>query len=227
MSIQKPSTDGSTMAASRTRAIGVRLRRRSRSMRPFYGPNCWTTIAFELQVRPRCGGCIRIAGAVPADLWRRLVDTAKQHFDMLVYSGLFLVDNHPDLPLTLATRAEAGLRARLLYGNPDSEIVAWRGEEEGIGEDLAARIRLSLKYMAPARGVDGVEVRQHQTVLYNSVYRFDDEMLVNTHVIGSPAPQNPVLHLQRVPGGHLFDHYLRSFDRVWDLATPLDHPRQS
>ena len=166
-------------------------------------------------------------GAVPADLWRRLVDTARHHVDMLVYSGLFLVDNHPDLPVKLATRAEAGLKARLLYGNPDSEIVAWRGEEEGIGEDLAARIRLSLKYMAPAGGVDGVEVRQHQTVLYNSVYRFDDEMLVNTHVIGFPAPQNPVLHLQRVPGGHLFDHYLRSFDRVWDLATPLDHPRQS
>ena len=71
-------------------------------------------------------------------------------------------------------------------------------------------------------GAPGIEVRQHRTVLYNSLYRFDDEMLVNTHVVGSPAPQNPVLHLQRVAGGHLFDHYLKSFERVWDSAEPLE-----
>ena len=67
----------------------------------------------------------------------------------------------------------------------------------------------------------GIEVRQHDSVLYNSIYRFDDEMLVNTHVVGSPAPQNPVLHLRRLPGGHLFEHYLKSFDRVWDAADAL------
>ncbi|MBA8805461.1 hypothetical protein FB382_003752 [Nocardioides ginsengisegetis] len=161
-------------------------------------------------------------GAVPPDLWRRLVDDAEEQVDVLVYAGLFLVDSHPELPAKLAARAEEGLKARLLYGDPDSDTVSWRGEEEGIGENLAARIRLSLTYMEPVIGVPGVEVRQHQTVLYNSLYRFDDEMLVNTHVIGSPAPQNPVLHLQRLPNGHLFDHYLKSFDRVWESAVPLE-----
>lgn len=43
-------------------------------------------------------------------------------------------------------------------------------------------------------------------------------MLVNTHAAGSPASQSPVLHLRRVDGGHLFDHYLESFDWVWSTA---------
>ena len=48
--------------------------------------------------------------------------------------------------------------------------------------------------MKPAIGVRGVEIRQHETVLDNSLCRFDDEMLVNTHIVGSPAPHDPVLH---------------------------------
>ena len=157
-------------------------------------------------------------GAVPDHLWRRLIDDVTDSVDVLVYSGLFLLDNHPDLPTRLMERAGAGLTGRLLYGDPDSGTVAWRGEEEGIGDNLAARIRLSLKYLEPVRDVDGIDLRLHDTVLYNSIYRFDDEMLINTHVVGSPAPQNPVLHLRKVPGGHLFQHYLASFERTWAAA---------
>ena len=43
-------------------------------------------------------------------------------------------------------------------------------------------------------------------------------MLVNTHVYGSPAGHNPVIHLQRVAGGRVFDTYQRSFERVWAQA---------
>ncbi|WP_220454233.1 XRE family transcriptional regulator [Nocardioides immobilis] len=161
-------------------------------------------------------------GAVPADLWRRLVDGATERVEILVYAGLFLVDSHPDLPAKLVERAADGLKVRLLYGDPDSATVAWRGDEEGIGANLAARIRLSLTYMQPVLGIPGVEVRQHDSVLYNSIYRFDDQMLVNTHVVGSPAPQNPVLHIRKLADGQLFEHYLKSFDRVWDAAQALD-----
>lgn len=158
-------------------------------------------------------------GAVPATLWRRLIESAREHIDILVYSGLFLIDTNPDLPQLIEERAKHGLKARLLYGDPDSAVVANRGEEEGIGENLAARVRMSLTYMSGLTGSPGVEIRQHQAVLYNSIYRFDDDLLINAHVLGSPAGQNPVLHLQRVSGGHLFEHYLRSLDRIWHLAS--------
>lgn len=159
--------------------------------------------------------------AVPATLWRRLLESATESLDILVYSGLFLIDTHPDLPQLIEKRAAEGLKVRLLYGDPESQVVASRGDEEGIGEGLAARVRMSLSYMGGLQGSPGVEVRQHQAVLYNSIYRFDDDMIVNAHVLGFPAGQNPVLHVQRVEGGRLFEHYSSSFERVWSTAKTL------
>jgi hypothetical protein len=83
---------------------------------------------------------------------------------------------------------------------------------------MAARIRLSLVYLQDAVSAPDVEVRFHATTLYNSIYRFDDDVLVNAHVYGAPAAHSPVLHLRRLPGGLLFDHYLASFERVWEQA---------
>ncbi|GAA1231459.1 hypothetical protein GCM10009676_13060 [Prauserella halophila] len=65
-----------------------------------------------------------------------------------------------------------------------------------------------------------MEVRTHGTVLYNSLYRFDDDLLVNGHAHGALAGQNPVLHLRRQPEGSMWQHYMRSFDRVWERAIP-------
>ncbi|QMU75515.1 transposase family protein [Streptacidiphilus sp. PB12-B1b] len=159
-------------------------------------------------------------GAVPGSLWSSLIDNATSQIDILVYAGLFLFDSHPDFADDLADKAAAGAQVRILLGDPSSEAIRHRGEEEGIGDDLAARARLSLKYLRPATRTPGVEVRLHDTILYNSVYRFDDDVLVNPHVFGAPAGQNPMMHFRYVPGGRTFRHYLRSFDRVWELGTP-------
>ena len=49
----------------------------------------------------------------------------------------------------------------------------------------------------PLRDVDGIEFRLHRTVLYNSIYRADDQLLVNTHIYGFAARRTrPVLHLR-------------------------------
>jgi hypothetical protein len=66
-----------------------------------------------------------------------------------------------------------------------------------------------------------VELRLHTTTLYNSIYRLDGDLLVNTHAYGFPAAQSPVLHLRRLAGGSLFDHYQASFERVWAQARPV------
>jgi hypothetical protein len=83
-------------------------------------------------------------GAVPSALWHALVDSANDRVDLLAYAGLFLVDGtYLDLPAVLASKARGGTRVRLALGNPDSEAVRLRGHEEGIGDDLAARVRIS------------------------------------------------------------------------------------
>ena len=63
-------------------------------------------------------------------------------------------------------------------------------------------------------------MRLHDTTLYTSIYRGDDVMLANTHTYRWPASHSPVLHLQRVDGGTLFENYRQAFERVWALARP-------
>lgn len=164
-------------------------------------------------------------GAVPHDQWYELLESTSERFDLLVYAGLFLADVRADLPALVRRKAEAGVEVRLLYGDPEADAVALRGREEGIGDGLAARIRLALRYMAEAFDVPGVSVRLHDTVLYNSLYRYDDDLLVNTHAHGVAAGQSPVLHVHRLAGGRLFDHYIASFERVWSGSRPLAESR--
>ncbi len=91
-------------------------------------------------------------GAVPKDLWMQMIETAEERIDVLVYAGLFLPDGHPDLSKVLISRAEQGTAVRLALGDPDSDAVRLRGEEEGIGEGMAARVRLSLAYLHEVLG---------------------------------------------------------------------------
>ena len=142
---------------------------------------------------------------------------------MLVFAGLFLPDGYPEVAKLVAAKAEQGVKIRLALGDPDSDAVRRRGEER-IGEGMAARVRLGSLYLQEAISAPGVELRFHATTLYNSIYRFDDDMLVNAHVYGAPAAHSLVLHLRRLPGGRLVDHYQASFERVWDQASAENLP---
>jgi hypothetical protein len=163
--------------------------------------------------------------AVPLDLWHRLVEHAQDQIGILVYSGLFLPEQVPTLVKLLKAKALAGTTVKILLGDPKSESVAVRGSEEGIGEAMGVKVRNVLSFYEPLRTVDSVQAKFHSTTLYNSIYRFDDEMLVNTHVYGFPAAHAPVLHLRRLSAGELFDTYADSFDRVWSSGRPIWEPR--
>ncbi|MGH3566357.1 MAG: helix-turn-helix domain-containing protein [Pseudonocardia sp.] len=157
---------------------------------------------------------------VPRDVWGQLFDSAEHDIGVLVYSGMFLADDAGLLALFRA-KAGRGVRVRVLLGDPTSAEVATRGEQEGIDEALAAKVRNAIVLYRPLLPV-GVEVRQHATILYNSIYRADGQLLVNPHVYAQPAAQAPVLHLRQIAGGTLVSTYLDSFERVWSAARPLD-----
>ncbi|MGV8909327.1 MAG: XRE family transcriptional regulator [Propionicimonas sp.] len=150
--------------------------------------------------------------------WLRLIEASSRNIDILAYAATFLHDSIPDAIELLNQRLEDGVQVRLLLGNPSSRQVALRGEEEGIGAALAARCDLSWLYWRPTIHA-GALARQHGTPLYTSMFRFDDELLVNHHLYGYPAGQAPVFHLKRIAGGRLFDRYLDSFERIWEGAT--------
>ncbi|MEV7227283.1 helix-turn-helix transcriptional regulator [Polymorphospora sp. NPDC051019] len=160
-------------------------------------------------------------GAVPQELWQRLLDGASRHIGILVYAGLFLPEQNPRWVPTLRAKAEAGAQVELLFGDPESQHVAQRGEDEGIGSAMASKVLNTLAFYKDLRGMDTVGIYFHDTILYNSIYRFDDELLVNTHLYGTPAAYAPVLHLRRLGGGELFDNYVSSFNRTISQARAV------
>ncbi|MCG5215438.1 helix-turn-helix domain-containing protein [Streptosporangium sp. KLBMP 9127] len=158
--------------------------------------------------------------AVPPDTWRRLFQSATRDIGILTYSGLFITED-AGLLHVLTDRAQTGVHVRILLGDPDSSAVATRGEEETIGGAvMAARTRNAIALCQPLHEVEGIEIRLHDTVLYNSIYRADDELLINTHVYGMRAAEAPVIHLHDTAGAGTAATYLDSFERVWNGARP-------
>jgi len=156
--------------------------------------------------------------AVPADLWGKLLSQAVREVGVLVYVGMFLTET-PGLLKTLRAKGKDGVRVRLMFGNPTSREVARLSEDEGIGKSsIPAKARNALAYFHALHDAPGVEIRCHSTTLYNSIFRYDDEMIVNPHVYGFGAPHAPAQHLRRLASGDLFDMYVQSFERVWDTA---------
>lgn len=160
--------------------------------------------------------------SVPRDTWLSLLRGAQRQIDVLVFSGTFFAQTNPHVAKMLVERAATGTRVRLCFGDSSGHAVAVRGREEGIGDTLAAKIRASLTYYRPLLSESGCEVRLHDTTLYNSLFRYDDDLLVNPHIWGRPASANPIFHLRRVDATGWFDDYAQSFDAVWAGAQPWE-----
>ncbi|MER5622673.1 helix-turn-helix transcriptional regulator [Streptosporangium sp. NPDC002544] len=159
--------------------------------------------------------------AVPKDAWGRLFSAAEREIGVLVYSGIFIAQDTGIMRL-FAEKAEAGVRVRILLGDPSCTEVARRGADGGLEEGMAAQSRMALLLYRSLGQRDGVEIRLHDTILYNSIYRGDDQLLVNTHVYGRFAADAPVMHLRKVTGGDMVSTYVDSFEAVWNRATPAE-----
>ncbi|MGW4299985.1 XRE family transcriptional regulator [Streptomyces sp. NPDC004646] len=158
---------------------------------------------------------------VPPELWLQLFSRAEREIGVLVHAGVFLAEN-PRWPQLLRQKASSGVLIRILLGDPDSAEIQRRGEEEEIGAGVAYKVREVMKLYRPLYSVDGIEFRMHRSTLHNSLYRSDDEWLINTQVYGVSAPMAPVLHLRRVAGAELVSTYQQSFEKVWSEAVPIE-----
>jgi transcriptional regulator with XRE-family HTH domain len=183
----------------------------------------WPSLAGDVRTRPN--GATELVhlyatrSAVPFDIWSELIHSAQKQVDVLVFSGQFLVEQHNLLPV-IREKAARGVRFRLAVGDETSTAVIQRAIGEGTTGGLEGRVQMMRRYLRSVASLPTVEVRTHGTILYNSIYRFDDQALINGHAHGSLAGQNPVLHLRRLDGGLIWEHYMDSFERVWQLAVP-------
>ncbi|MFD7288397.1 XRE family transcriptional regulator [Streptomyces sp. NPDC059863] len=158
---------------------------------------------------------------LPVSAFTDLMAQARERIDILVYAAVFLHEAYPRLNDLLTERAAEGCTVRIAIGDPDSDNVQARGQEERFGHGIESRCRLALMHYKPLADTPGIEVRTHSATLYNSLYRADDQQLVNAHVWGVNAYAAPVWHLRRHQESGMFDTYVGSFDAVWATATPV------
>ena len=153
---------------------------------------------------------------IPAQGWHRFFSRTREAIDIVAYSGLFLARDATIRSL-LRDKARDGVRVRLVLGDPDA---APSGPHPGGGADRDGngRVRESLALLRPVTAEPGGRLRLHHTVLYNSLYRADDEILVNAHTYGCAASQAPVLHLRHLHQDGVAVAYLESIERIWERA---------
>jgi hypothetical protein len=158
---------------------------------------------------------------VPPQRWWDQFTAARRQIDLLGYAMLFLVEQHPQLPALLARKAEESCVVRIALVDPDSPEAAERDEEEGLAGGLQARIRTAALYFSALEGCPGVAIHHHRTPMYNSVFRFDDDLFVTPHLYRAPGYTAPLLHLRRKGGQGLFDSFAHHFEAIWDASKPV------
>ena len=158
--------------------------------------------------------------AIPRDVWTRFFESAEHDISVLAYSALFLAEDAGLLGI-IADNAGRGARVRIALGDPDCAAVAQRRQEEGIGDAMAAKIRNALTLYRPLMGIEHIEVRLHEAILYNSIYRADDQLFVNQHAYGVPAAHSPVFCYRESESGSIAAAYIDSFERVWVSAESM------
>lgn len=163
--------------------------------------------------------CYPARSAVPASAVGEMLRGATERLDVLAYAAGYLWETVDQVMELLVDRAAAGVKVRLLLADPDGEAVALRAAEEGCGELLRARVRMSWLALRDLNGVPGIELLMHDTTLYASIVHADAQLLVNTHVFGAPGSAAPVLALRGEPAGRIAATYLASLEKVANLSS--------
>jgi hypothetical protein len=189
--------------------------------------------AYEADLWPNAGGPLTAQArpeefgaiyphrwSISRDVWTRFFESAEREISVLAYSALFLAEDAGLLGI-IADKAGRGVRVRIALGDPDCAAIAQRGDEEGIGDAMAAKVRNALTLYRSLLGIENVEIRRHEAVLYNSIYRADGQLFVNQHVYGIPAAHSPVFCYREVESGDMAAVYLESFERVWTSTKSM------
>ncbi len=161
----------------------------------------------------------------PNSLWWALISRAERQVDVQGYTLYFLTLQHPELIPALIAKCDTGLRVRAAIGDPEPAHVAYRDTEEQTPLTLGVRIQTTLDTWQPILRHPNFELRFQDVPLYNSVFRFDDEMLVTPHLYATPGSRAPMLHLRRLWSGGIFDRFAGHFETIWSVSQPSPNKR--
>ncbi len=159
---------------------------------------------------------------VPSPLWWELFTKATKQIDLLGFAMLFLPEQHPELSQLLREKSQKGCRIRIAVGDPSDQHVQERDDEEELEGTLAARIRSTIRHFRDLRHTPNIEIGLHRMPLYNSIFRFDDEMFVTPHLYKLHGSQAPLLHLRKLGPRGIFTDFATHFEKVWVTTIPAE-----
>lgn len=165
-------------------------------------------------------GVVSIQGSrhdLSLDDWRNIFRNAKKSINILGCAMHFLTDD-PVIFSILEEKAQTHCRIRIVLGNPESQTIIERTQEEAIEGSISERIRTALARWQPLLGYDMVEIRLQSIPLYVSIYQGDFTMIVTPQLYGTRAANAPALSL-KFPGT-LFEKYSQHFDAIWKHSQP-------
>jgi transcriptional regulator with XRE-family HTH domain len=171
---------------------------------------------------PEVLGAYAHRAEVPGELWTSLLNGARERLDLLGYAYPFLLELTSTATRDLEARAAGGLQVRMAFADPDCEHVVERDTLEQMNGSLPGRIRNALSVLGPLAAADGVSIRLHCVHLYNSVFRFDDQMIVTPYLYRARGYQHPALHMRRLSPHGIFESYAQQFEEIWDTARALE-----
>ncbi|HEX6355747.1 hypothetical protein [Actinophytocola sp.] len=111
---------------------------------------------------------------------------------------------------------------RAAIADPKSPHVVYRDSEERQPITLVVRINFTLQHFAPLAGCENFHLRYQDVPLYNSIFRFDDQMLVTPHLFATPGSAAPLLHLGRRREDGMFSRFAGHFEDVWTTTKAID-----
>jgi hypothetical protein len=118
-------------------------------------------------------------------------------------------------------------RVRLAFADADCAHVAERDNLEQMDGTLAGRIRNALNMLGPLSRLPGCSVGLHTTHLYNSVFRFDNQMIVTPYLVRARGYQHPALHLRQLSPHGIFSSYADQFEQIWETTVSYLAPREA
>jgi transcriptional regulator with XRE-family HTH domain len=193
----------------------------------------WPELAIEAPEDSESGGEIQGAWAhadderVPA--WHELLEEAVDRIELLGYSLIDVVSVDGVID-TLAQKAGSGARVRILISAPDSIWVTATAPQLGQEEDYIGRSQLRLEietaraHLEPLAEHADIDLRQFYADPGHTILRFDDQMLVIPRLHGTSSADAPLLHLQRLGDGGVFDQFAVHLDALAEQASEPIRP---
>ncbi|MEW2377075.1 helix-turn-helix transcriptional regulator [Micromonospora sp. NPDC047812] len=153
---------------------------------------------------------------LPRPLFGELIGQARKRLWFGGYTSYFVWLEVPNAAVTLGTKVREGADVRFLLGDPASSVTTSRERIEDTPLTLATRIATTQAEIA--KSPENLPTRLTDRHVAMSVWIFDDEAIVATHIGAGLGQDSVTLHLRRRGAGGAFDRYLEHFEALWTDA---------